>query len=132
MFDWITLIVTCLGSMVVARLFTDRQKMWLIPFCLAYTFALKATVGSIGGFLHFLFTAFNFVITMFLCNGFQRIDTRNNPVWKAFMIFWWYMFVIVFTGYYPIQGANKYLQEFVFLSKIKVHTEYRESAKDSR
>lgn len=113
MFQWTVLAVTVLGSLAFRRVFSHRQRLWIMPFCLAYMFWLKATVGSIGGVLHFAATSFNFVIVMFLCNGFFRPDTRNNPVWKSFMVFWMYMFAIVFTGFFPLQGACGYLTEFV-------------------
>lgn len=113
MFLWIVLIVTFLGSIMVAHMFGKRQKALILPVCAGYTFALVATVGSVGGFLHFIFTVWNYVMVMFLCNGFPRRDGLGNPVWKAFLVFYGYMFLVVFTGYFPLEGAREYLQIFL-------------------
>lgn len=113
MFDWIVIITTIIGSLLLSRVFNSKQKMWLVPFCIMYSMGLVTTAGSIGGFAHFMFTVWNFVVVMVLCNGFPSSDWKGNPVWKAFLFFGVYMFIIVFTGYFPIIGACRYINEFV-------------------
>lgn len=113
LFDWIVITTTILGSLFLSRLFSEKQKKWLIPICVCYSYGLMASAGSIDGFAHFLFTTLNFVIVMVLCNGFPRDGWKRNPTWSAFLVFWFYMFAVVFTGYFPIEGACRYINEIV-------------------
>lgn len=113
MFDWIVLGSTFFGSLILSRVLTNRQRNWVVPICVAYTFGLVATVGSVGGFLHFIFTVWNFVIVMILTNGLKSVDGKDNPAWRAFLFFYGYMCLIVFTGYFPVEGIRDYLQSFL-------------------
>lgn len=113
LFQWIVLIATCLGSIFLKSILNRRTRVFLMPWCIAYTLAVIATVGSIGGFLHFFFMVLNYVIIMVLCNGFSSEETRFNPAWKSFLLFYAYMFGAVFFGLYPLQGACSYLMALV-------------------
>lgn len=112
-FQYTVLFCTFIGALVFAAVFKNRQRNFLMPFCIAYIFALQNTIGAIGGILHFLGTSFNFVIVMMLCNGFPRRDCQNNPSWNAWIVFYFYLTVIVFTGYFPGWGFCEYAQTFM-------------------
>lgn len=112
MFPQVVLISTVIGSLIFSKVLSQRVRDFLVPWTLAYYVLVVTVIGSVGesGLFHFVFTVFNFVPVMIVCNGLKSSESRNNPAWKAFLVFYAYMCLVGFTGLFPIGGVTEYLQ----------------------
>lgn len=113
MFQAIVVFVTFIGSLMVAAILNDRQRMFFIPFFFAYRFAAMATFGAGSGLMHFLVMALGFIDIMVMCNGFPRRDLRNNPVVQPYLLFFVYMVCAGCFGYHVTIGLSDYFKELM-------------------
>lgn len=109
----ITLIATIIGSVVFSLLIRGRQRDFLTPWVFAYYFLVVEVIGSVGGVFHFLFTSLNFVVIMFLCNGFKSGDYGKNPVFSAFLIWNLYTYLPILFGPFPYLSLMVYSTELL-------------------
>lgn len=113
MFDWITNIVTILGSLALARLL-GKTKEIAIPLALSYMMFIYVVGQTTFGSVHFVTMVLKFIAVAVMCNGLPIKDFGRNPAWKSFMIFCVYMYVVAFFGYYVGEASYRYLNAWLF------------------
>lgn len=112
----IVVVATLLGCFLVRSMFSKQVLDRIIPWMFAYTFLVICVVGTVetkSGVFHFFITALNFIPVLIICSRYRLQDVRRNPTWATFVLFYAYMVVIAFTGYYPIDGPAYFVQIFL-------------------
>ena len=113
MIHLVSIILTWTGSIVIANIINDRQRMFFIPAFFAYHFAMMATIGGVSGMFHFVFMVLSFMALMVMCNGFPKRDVKKNPVVSPYITFFIYMFCVGIFGYHVTIGLCDYIKELM-------------------
>ena len=103
--EHIVVIFFMVMSGVWGMVVNDKWRRVFMPWCLAVLLMNLSCGAFYVGPLRVVYALSNYSIFVILCDGFGFGKRGHNPVWKLFMVFWAYMFLACFWGYYAIEGV---------------------------
>ena len=91
-------------SVIWNMITNEKWRRILMPWCLAILLMNMACATFYSGMMRVWYTLSNFFCYMVLCDGFGLGKRGKNSLWMLFMVFWAYMLVACFFGYYSFVG----------------------------
>ena len=92
-------------SIAWSMIATDKLRSVMMPWCLAILLMNMACAAFYAGTLRVGYALSNYFCYMVLCDGFAFGKRGKNPSWMLFMVFWAYMLIACFFGYYSLDGV---------------------------